>query len=812
MPTAVLIALLALATTLLTPRSLPAAEPPAGSAPRITIEDYRRAERFLPANRDLYMRNGDIQHHWIGDQDRFWYRRTDQSGNVQFVVFDAGSGRTTPAFDQAVVARGLTQATHKVVSGPALPFSTFRYVHDGKGIEFRLGRVEWACQTAAPSCMQHPALPADEILSPDGRWIAYVRDFNIWVRSASSGSRGSPVALTHDGVAHFAYGGAPGDSLEAVTVERTHTAVPPQLIWSPDSRHLLTHRLDERQVKELDLLQSVPDDGSYRPRLYTYRYPMIGDEHLPLAEPLILSVPGGGRVQIDTPPILASFHPPIFAHNIWWSHDARTLYFVDTDRYARRFRLWVADAATGKTKILLEEKSKTFIDDPANPVTAAVLKNGDVIWFSERDGWGHLYYFNRDGSLRNQITRGEWVVRSIVRVDESAHKVFFTAGGMNPRQDPYFRHLYSINFDGSGLLSLTPEDADHLETYRQRRPTIGDPETNPFSSSGRFFVDSYSRPDRPPELEVRSSNGHLVRALETADISALKAGGFTAPETFQVTADDGKTQLYGNLFRPSHLDPGKHYPVLDSIYPGPQTIRSEWGFSNAVFDGEIPQTLADLGFIVVTIDSRGTPYRSKAFLSESYGVGIDRTMIDDHIAGITQLALRYPYMDLTRVGIYGHSGGGNASSRALLLRPDFYKVSVSAAGNHDQRAYQSVWGDVFIAGPNLAAYANMDNTALAADLRGKLLLIHGDMDDNVHPLETMRMVAALIKANKPFDMLIVPGANHGGTDFSGPHANPYVRYRTYDYLLRNLMGVRDPPWPAGLETPAAPASGGAEDE
>lgn len=811
MPTAVLIAVLALATALPSSRSAPAGTPE-DSAPRITIEDYRRAERFLPANRDRYLRNGDIQHHWIGSQDRFWYRRTDESGNVQFAVFDAGSERTTAAFDQAVVAQGLARATHEAVSPSALPFPTFRYADDGKGIEFRVGRVDWTCQTAAPSCVQHPSLPANEILSPDGRWIAYVRDFNVWVRSTAGGPNRSPVALTGDGVAHFAYGGAPGDSLDAVTVERTHLAVPPQLIWSPDSRHLLTHRLDERQVKELDLLQSVPDDGSFRPRLYTYRYPMIGDEHLPLAEPLILSVPGGARVPIDTPPILASFHPPIIAHNIWWSDNAGNVYFVDTDRYARRFRLRVADAATGKTRTLLEETSKSFIDDPANPVTAAVLKNHDVIWFSERDGWGHLYYFNSDGSLRNQITHGEWRVRSIVRVDENAHKVYFTAGGMDKRQNPYFRHLYSVNFDGSELLSLTPEDADHLETYRQRRPGLADPETNPFSSSGRFFVDSYSRPDRPPELAVRTSNGHLVRLLEVADISALKAGGFTAPEPFQVTAADGKTLLYGNLFRPSHLEPGRHYPVLDSIYPGPQTIRSQWGFSSAVFDGEIPQTLADLGFIVVTIDSRGTPDRSKAFLSESYGVWVNRTMVDDHIAGITQLAQRYPYMDLTRVGIYGHSAGGYASTRALLLRPDFYKVAVSAAGNHDQRGYQSVWGDVFTGGPNLGAYANMDNTALVAALRGKLLLIHGDMDDNVHPLETMRMVAALIKANKPFDMLIVPDANHGGTDFAGPRANPYVRYRTYDYLLRNLMGVLNPLWPAGLDSQAAPASPGIEDE
>jgi dipeptidyl-peptidase-4 len=811
MPTTVLIAVLALATALLAPCSLPA-ETPAGGAPRITLEDYRRAERFLPANRDRYMRNGDIQHHWIGSDDRFWYRRTDESGNAQFIVFDAGTGRTSAAFDQAVVAQGLRQATHKPVPASALPFVTFRYADDGKSIEFRLGQVEWTCQTTAPSCVQHPALNADEITSPDGRWIAYVRYFNIWVKSTARGTGGRPVALTQNGVAHFAYGGAPGDSLDTVTVERTHAAVPPQLIWSPDSTHLLTHRLDERQVKELDLLQSVPDDGSMRPRLYTYRYPMIGDEHLPLAEPLILSVPSAARAQIDTPPILASFHPPIIAHNIWWSDDARSVYFVDTDRYARHFRLRVADAATGKTRTLLEETSKTFIDDPANPVIAAVLKNGDVIWFSERDGWGHLYYFNSDGSRRNQITRGEWVVRSIVRVDEHAHKVYFTAGGVDKRANPYFQHLYSIDFDGSGLLSLTPEDADHLETYRQRRPSIGDPETNPFSASGRIFVDSYSRPDRPPELAVRANDGRLLRVLEVADISALKVSGFTAPEPFEVTAADGKTLLYGNLFRPSHLDPAKHYPVLDSIYPGPQTIRSQWGFSNAVFDHEIPQTLADLGFIVVTLDSRGTPYRSKAFLSESYGVWVNRTIADDHVAGITQLARRYPYMDVARVGIYGHSGGGIASTRLLLLRPDFYKVAVSAAGVHDQRGYQSVWGDVFTGGPNLGAYANMDNTALAANLRGKLLLIHGDTDDNVHPLETMRMVAALIKANKPFDMLIVPGANHGGTDFSGPRASPYVRYRAYDYLLRNLMGVLNPPWPAGLESTAGPASPTLEDD
>ena len=450
---------------------------------------------------------------------------------------------------------------------------------------------------------------------------------------------------------------------------------------------------------------------------------------------------------------------------------------------------------------MLKETSKTFLlpGDARGGAQNAfpsvrVLRNGDVVWYSERDGWGHLYYYNgRTGKLRNQITRGQWIVRDIVRVDEAAGKINFTAGGVAPERDPYYLHLYSVKLDGSALTLLTPEDGEHsLLTPEKPLQKFGpaadsfasETEKSSFSASGKYFVHSHSRPDKPPQLTVTSVASRRVKPLESADISVLERGGYQAIEPFRVLAADGKTPIYGNIHRPSNFDPKNKYPVIDSIYPGPQVSRAAKTFSAAVFDTLGAQALAELGFIVITIDGRGTPHRSKAFLDDVYGQMGKAGNLADHVAGIRQLAERYPFMDIDRVGIYGVSGGGYASTHAILTYPDFYKVAVSSEGNHTQLGYVSAWGETFNGPVGEADYASAGNEHLAVNLRGKLLLMHGDMDDNVSPSLTMRVVDRLIKANKDFDLLIMPNGNHG------VFISPYFLRRQWDYFVRHLDGCR----------------------
>jgi len=769
---------------------------------QLTADAYARAERFLPWNEDHTMINGHIQPHWIGTEDRFWYLRTAGNNKKEFVVVDAATGQRGPAFDQTRIADELSRATNAKIDATALPFTEFRYTRSKTAIQFQLADKVWTCGLKAGGCAgELPPGRPNEVLSPDGKWAASVRAYNLWVRSTESDTE---FALTADGIEHYGYAGSPGDSTHAISDVRLHAPAPPMVIWSPDSRHILTHRLDERQVKNLYLIQSAPEDGSFRAKLYTYKFSYPGDEHVAQLEPMVFDVGTRKQVSLATPPMIGVAASLVEADYTWWSADGTKIYYLNRDRFSKSVSLNVADPSSGRVSELLKESSKTRVmtgdgvlddDDPL----VKVLHNGDMIWYSERDGWGHLYYYGASGKLRNQITRGEWVVRGIVRVDEQADRIYFTASGREAG-DPYNQHLYSINMDGSGLTLLTPEDAEHL-VHRHLSPLgtgdfetnnlANDAEKNAFSSSGKYFVYSYSRPDMPPVLALRTAKGRLVKELERADISTLTQGGYTPVEPFQVLAADGVTPIYGNLFRPSTFDPSRKYPVIDSIYPGPQSIQTRKDFTT----GSEPQALAELGFIVITVDGRGTPHRSKEFKNHSYGHLAKASDLEDHIAGIRQLARRYPYMDLERVGIEGYSAGGCAAAHALLTYPEFYKVAVSASGDHDLRSNLSFWAETNNGPLAEGDYEGASNLPLAANLKGKLLLMHGDMDDNVPPTLTLMLVNALIKANKDFDLLIVPNENHDMY-----RTSPYVIRRKWDYFVRNLMGAEPP---AGYEIKGA---------
>lgn len=802
---------------------------PAWSAPeavkQLSADDYRRAERFLPSSKDKYLLNGDIQHHWIEGQDKFWYRRSPAPGATEFVVVDAASGKRSPAFDQARVAAGLNKALGKPVKAQALPFASFRFARQGKAIEFILtGEPQadkpeadkpatdklWTCEVEREQCSSSALPPQAEpglAVSPDGRWAAFLKDYNLWVRALDGSAE---FALTTDGVEHYAYAGSTGTNTHTVTSRRSGKPEAPLVIWSPDSTKLVTHRMDERLVKELALLQAAPEDGTFRAKLYTYRYAMANDEHKPLLTQMVFDVTTRERVDLDFPVLPVVYGGPAEVHDVWWSPDSRQVNYIDRGKYYRTLTWRVADAATGKASSLLEESGKTYIElsNIAQRPMARRLSNGDFIWFSQRSGWGHLYLYDKNGRLKNPITQGNWLVRGIVRVDERSKTVYFTAGGREADHNPYYRHLYKVRLDGSGLKLLTPENAEHVVALPgdslftgQGADALGTEEaTFGMSPSGKYFVDVYSRPDLPPVSVLRATDGRKITTLETADISQLAKEGFTMPEPFQALAADGKTVIYGTILRPSNFDPAKSYPVLDSIYPGPQIIRTWRDFALTVFDPMGASALAELGFIVVTVDGRGTPLRDKAFTDDSYGNLGSAGNIDDHIAALRQLAKRYPYMDLERVGIFGASGGGYASTHALLRYPDFYKVAVSAAGNHDQRGYIPIWGESYNGPDDGQNYLASANAPLAKNLRGKLLLIHGEMDDNVHPALTLQVVDALIKANKDFDMLIVPGANHGVMGY------PYATRRQWDYFVRHLLGAEPP---AGYEI-GAPSQGEGE--
>lgn len=755
--------------------------------------DYARAERFLPWNKGRYVLNADIQHHWIGDTDRFWYLRTNDIGQKQFVVVDAETGNRSPAFDHQGLASALSAKLGKEIGAGDLPFSTIRYAPDQQAIEFLIADTLWTYSVSGNN--QLSAKPFNQSLadsvSPNGHWAAFLRDDNIWVRSTSGHEE---FALTTDGVDDYGYAGSPGISSHAAADIRGGMLRPPQMLWSPDSRYLLSHRIDEREVGAYHLIQSVPDDGSVRPKLYSYRYALPGDEHIPMLEPVIFDLTARRQIHVSIPALPCSWWTPIEKRTIWWSPDSHAFYYIVRNRYFTSASLYKVDLITQTLCKILHEESDNIeeeIDDWHIGDLVRTLSNGDVLWYSLRDGWGHLYHYSATGELIRQLTQGEWMLRAIVRVDEVSGRLYFAASGREPGCDPYEQRLYRIELDGSGLTLLTPEEAEH-PLVPDGGTFAADPLSAPaelecFSASGRYFVDSYSRPHVPPVLALRDCEGRLIRELERADISRLRIGGYTPVEPFEVMAADGMTPIYGNLYRPSHIDPTKTYPVIDACDPSIQSLRAGKSFISALFDDTYAQCVAELGFIVVILEGRGTPRRSQSFRSYARG-RLDRVSEPkDHIAGIRQLARRYPYMDISRVGIYGSTGGGNQAAYALCKFPDFYKVAVANAGCHDYRAQMHCWGEAYIGPLETGDYAAASTIPLAGNLEGRLLLSHAALDENVSPAQTMKLVDALVKANKDFDLLILPNDT-----LSSAWISPYFIRRKWDYFVRHLLGLEPP--------------------
>jgi len=757
-----------------------------------TSADYAQAEKFMGYNTTPLVLHGAVRANWLPD-DRFWYRVTTAEGS-EFVLTDAARGTRGPAFDHSKLAAALSAATGASYNAHNLPFMEFEFSDDRQSISFNVRARRWTCDLSAGKCTgdgnrerggrggRGGANPRNEVLSPDHKSAAFIRDFNLWVREVSSGKE---TQLTTDGVKDFGYA---TDNAGWANSDR------PILLWSPDSKKIATYQQDQRGVGEMYLVSTKVG----HPELRAWKYPLPGDDVVTTIQRVIIDLGGDGGPRVIRLKVPPDQHRSTLCDNVacrggeWadvqWSSDGLHLAYVSTSRDHKSEQLRVADVTTGGVREVFNENAQTFFESGNGRVNWRYLPaSNEVLWFSERANWGHLYLYDLDtGKLKWQITSGDWNVTQLLRVDEKNRMLYFLGVGREKGRDPYFTHFYRAGFDGKSFSLLTPEDGNH--------------EVN-LSASGRFFVDSYSKPDVAPVAVIRDEDGKLLDTLQQADISKLIGTGWKPPIPFTVKARDGETELHGLMFRPTNFDAGKKYPIINHIYPGPQTgsVGSR-NFSPARGDC---QALAELGFIVVEMDGMGTPWRSKKF-HEAYYANLGDNTLPDQVVGMRQLAQKYSWIDIDRAGIYGHSGGGFAAADAMFRYPDFFKVGISEAGNHDNRVYEDDWGEKWQGllerkADGTTNYDNQANQLVAKNLKGHLLLAHGTMDNNVPPYNTLLVVDELIKANKDFDLLMLPNRNHGFGN------EPYMVRRRWDYFVRYLLGA-EPPQGYELQTPPSPGS------
>ena len=760
-------------------------------AKQYTAQDYAAAEKFMSYNVNPLAYKGVVKAQWL-DDGRFWFRDVDEQG-IRYVLVDPAKGTRAAAFDQVKLAAALNAASKGAIKDDAkhLALSELALADGGTSLEFTVSGSDYRCELHADADVckrivledaggkasahseKHPPLT----ISPDKKLGAFVRDWNLWVRDIATGAE---IQLTTDGVTDFGY------ATDNAGWKHSDAAI---LIWSPDSKKIATFQQDQRKTGEMYL---VPVTNSH-PTLKAWKYPLVGDKDVTMIERVVIDVASHKVVRLKMLPDQhrSTLCDDIACHgstwdDVEWSPDDSHLVFVSTSRDHKREWVREADTATGDVREVVGETTAKFYESGNGKINWHYLaKSNEILWFSERDDWGNLYFYDfATGKLKNQVTHGPGNVTQVLHVDEGTKTVYFVGVGKEPGRDPYFQHFYSIHFDGTGQRLLTPENADHAIKV---------------SPDGRYFVDTWSTPTEPQTTVVRSSDGKTVMEVGKQDISKLLAYGWVAPTPITVKARDGKTELYGMMFKPTHFDPSKKYPIVNHVYPGPQT--GSCGSREFMAAHGDSQALAELGFVVVCIDGMGTPWRSKTF-HEAYFGNLGDNTIPDQVSGMKDLAAQYPFIDLDRVGIYGHSGGGNATAAAMFHYPAFFKVGIAESGNHDQRDYEDDWAEKWSGleakqPDGTSNYDSQANQNAVKNLKGHLLLAHGTMDDNVPPSNTLLVVDALIKANKDFDLLLIPNVPHG----YGP-ASQYMTRRRWDYFVRYLAGDVPPseyemkPWAA----------------
>lgn len=720
-----------------------------------TVEDYNRAYALREKYNAKHVLYAGVVPHWVDQTSAFWYVRQTEKGK-EYVKVDAASKKRTALFDQQKMASALTEKAGREINAYNLPLQNCRLNISLDTLRFQLDGKFWAYSIKNNRLLDEGAIPSrgkerhwmevdDEkegspVTSPDGKWTAFIKNDNVYVREVATGKE---KQLSQDG-----------------TLSNYYSSY---IQWSPDSKSVVSCRIRPVEKRYVYYVESSPADQA-QPKLHKQEYAKPGDE-LRFKVPCIFEVESGRRLIPST---------ELFSHQYelsgpMWNADSKAITFEYNERGHKVYRVLEMSAVDGSVRTLIEEKEEKYVNYPR--IYRNYLSDGKrIIWSSERDNYNHLYLYDRaTGKPLNQITKGEWYVRGVQHVDEANEVIYFSANGMKKGEDPYLIHYYKINFDGSNLVELTPEEGMHQCWY---------------SSDYKYLVDVYSKVDQAPIAVLRDAkNGKIRMQLDKADISALLANGWKAPEVFSAKGRDGKTDMWGVIYRPSNFDPSKKYPVIEYIYSGPGDQYVPKTFSSYNW---WMTSLAELGFIVVQVDGMTTSFRSKEFEEVCYK-NLKDAGLPDHIAWIKAAAQKYPYMDIDRVGIFGCSAGGQESTGAVLFHPEFYKAAYSACGCHDNRMDKIWWNELWMGYPvdeSYSACSNVDNAHL---LSRPLMLVVGELDDNVDPASTMQVVNALIKANKDFELVVIPGAHHTmGEDF-GEH-------KRYDFFVRHLMGITPPSW------------------
>lgn len=785
----------------------------------VTKANYAAAAKFSSKRLDKMLFSTAVDPHWLKKGDRFWYSYETTSGKTWWLV-NAATGTRRKLFDNEKLAAQLSTIVKDPMDAQHLMIDSLRFVKDEEWLQFEVKSSEEV--EKKDSTAKKGALPARErkvyyfeynlasgqlvelsdfkkpkrnprwaSVSPDGQTVVFGKNFNLWwmdkanYEKALRNEDDSTIVenkLTTDGVEYFGYYNDGGEN--NVDKEKNKAKRKPAFVfWAPDSKHFAMVRNDSRKVKELWVINNVAEP---RPTLETYKYWMPGEKEGPIAyvmlfdavaksgKPLEIKQFKDQEIGIQSAVQTQSSRDDDY-RPLKWLGTAEKFYFYRTSRDLKRIDLCTVDINTTAVTPVIAERMNTYVE-VRKP---GVVNNGsEIIHWSERDGWAHLYLYDGSGKLKNQITSGSYHVEDIAGIDEKLRLVYFRANGREGSEDPYFEHLYRINFDGTGLKLLNPGDYDHGVSL---------------SDSKAFFVNNFSRVDAAPISALYAADGRKVMDLETSDFSSLMAAGYKFPTRFKVKADDGITDLYGVMYKPFNFDSTKKYPLIEYVYPGPQTEAVNTSFSRGM---DRVDRLAQIGFVVVTVGNRGgNPARSKWYHNYGYGNLRDYGLADKKTAA-EQLADRYSFIDVNRVGIHGHSGGGFMSTAAMLVYPEFFKVAVSSSGNHDNAIYNRWWSEkhhgvketVGEKGDTSFVYNIENNPSLARNLKGHLMLVTGDIDNNVHPAHTIRMANALIKANKRFEFVVMPGQRHGYADMT-----EYFFWRLADYFAQHLLGDKDQP-------------------
>lgn len=791
----------------------------------VTKANYALAARFSPKKLGKMIFSTAVDPHWLKNSDKFWYMYETTEGKKWFIV-DPVKGEKKELFNNADLAAKITRIVKDPFDAQNLGLDSMRFVRDENWIQFevkstqdevkkdtattgRRGAAGAAAATPAkkvfyfeynlqtgelielPDFKKPKRKPSWANISPDGNVIVFGKNYNVyWMDKANyekalkneNDSTIVEYALTTDGIDGYGYyndGNLSGSGMTDDEKEKEAKKRKPIFsLWSPDSKYFTLRRVDNRKVKNLWVINSVANP---RPTLETYKYWMPGEKESPTDHLYLFDVVNKSSKELN----VSQFKDQAVA--VWsdpgkvntrdddwrpsvWLGTKDKFYFTRTSRDQKRIDVCVADVATGTVKPVVEERFNTYIE-----IARIGLINGgkEFIHWSERDGWAHFYLYDENGKLKNQITSGAYHCEAILGIDETKRVLYFSANGKEAGEDPYYLHAYRVNFDGTGLKLLNPGDFDHAMRM---------------NDGNSFFIDNYSRVNTVPKSVLYNADGKKIMDLETADFSSLFASGYKFPEIFKAKADDGITDIYGVMYKPFDFDSTKKYPLIEYVYPGPQTEAVNKAFGRG-FDRT--DRLAQMGFVVITLGNRGGhPARSKWYHNYGYGNLRDYGLADKK-AVAEQLADRYKYIDIDRVGIHGHSGGGFMSTAAMLVYPDFFKVAVSSAGNHDNSVYNRWWSEqhhgvkevISDKGDTSFLYSIEKNPDLAKNLKGKLMLSHGDIDNNVHPANTIRMANALIRANKRFDLVILPGQRHGYGDMT-----EYFFWRQADYFAEHLLG------------------------